>query len=134
MAAGVLKNLLKKNVITNITVSSAGIEANPEYRIYGYLEEVMREEGIDFSNHISSQITEKDIRNSDFIFVMEKRHKEFILEKFPFTNKKVFLLKEYAGYGDVDIEDPIGQPPPAHKLKLQEITDCIQKSLPKILE
>lgn len=134
MAEGILKNLLKEKGITNISVSSAGIEANPEYKIYGYLEEVIHNAGIDFSNHISTQLTEKEIHNSDLIFVMEKRHKEYILKKFPQANKKVFLLKDYAGYGEVDIEDPIGQPPPAHKQKLEEIADCIHRALPKILK
>lgn len=133
IAEGILKNFLLKKGITGITVSSAGIEANSEYKIYGYLEEVMREAGIDFSDHISTQIAEKDVKMSSIIFVMEKRHKQFILERFPYAAKKVFLLKGYAGYGEIDIEDPIGQPPPAHKQKLEEITDCIQKTLPKIL-
>lgn len=134
MGEGILKNILKKKGISNITVSSAGIEANPEYRIYGDLAEVMRDGGIDFSNHASTQITEQLANKSDMIIVMEKRHKEFITKSFPQTNSKIFLLNELAGYGEIEIEDPIGHPPPAHKLKLEEIKNCIKKCLPKILK
>lgn len=133
MAEGILKNILREKGITNVTVSSAGIEANPEYRIYGYLEEIMREAGIDFSNHVSTQITEEHIKQSDLIFVMEKRHKEFILDKYPRADKKTFLLKEYAGYGEIDIEDPLYNPPPAHKLTLDAVNNCLSKIISDIL-
>lgn len=133
MAEGILKNILREKGITNITVRSAGTEANPEYRIYGYLEEVMHNAEIDFSNHVSTQITEEHIKLFDLILVMEKRHKVFILDKYPRADKKTFLLKEYAGYGEIDIADPIGQPPPAHKLTLDDINNCLSKIIPDIL-
>ncbi|MBN1384862.1 MAG: hypothetical protein JW983_08280 [Elusimicrobia bacterium] len=134
MGEGILKNLLKEKGITNITVSSAGTAANPEYRIYGDLAEVMQNAGIDFSNHISTQITEQIINKSDLIIVMEKRHKSFITTLFPRTKSKTFLLKELADDGEIEIEDPLGHPPPANKLKLKEIKDCIERSLTKILK
>jgi len=132
MAEHILKKILKENGISDITVSSRGTEANPEYRIYGYLSDVMNEAGIDFSNHISMQITEKDAKNSHLILVMEKRQREFLRKQFPQMKNKVFMMKEYAGEGETDIVDPIGLPPPAHKQKLEEIETTLHEILPKI--
>ena len=128
-----LKKILKDKGITGIYVGSAGIEANPEYKIYGYLADVMRDAGIDFSDHVSTQFTEEHARMSDMIFVMEKRQKKFILDKYPAAGKKVFLLREYADCGETDIEDPIFKPAPAHKSTLEEINDCLKKIMPKII-
>jgi len=133
MAEHILRKIFKEKGISNIAVSSRGTEANPEYKIYGYLSDVMKEAGIDFSNHTSTQITEKDAKNSYLILVMEKRQKEFLQKEFPQMKNKVFMMKEYADEGEVDIVDPIGLLPPAHKLKLEEIGDCILKILPKIV-
>ncbi|MBI5574041.1 MAG: low molecular weight protein arginine phosphatase [Elusimicrobia bacterium] len=132
MAEHILKKILKEKGISDIMVSSRGTEANLEYRIYGYLADVMKGAGIDFSNHTSTQITEEDVKNSYLILVMEKRHKEFLQKEFPQIKNKIFMLKEYEGEGEIDIVDPIGLPPPAHKQKLEEIETTLHKILPKI--
>ena len=60
MAEKILKKLKK-----DILVNSAGISGNPDYRIFGALEEVFNEENIDFSNHTSKPLTEDLLRNAE---------------------------------------------------------------------
>jgi len=132
MAQGLLQKILKEDGIENVEVRSAGIAALPSYGIYGVLEKVLREEDIEISNHRPSQITVDTVRDSDLILVMERRHKEAILEMAPEVKDRVFLLKEFAGEKEnLDIPDPIGQPEEVYRKRLWEIKGYLLKLLDK---
>jgi len=116
-------------------VSSAGIAALSSYGIYGLLEKVLKEEDIEISNHKPTRVTPQIVKDADLILVMEKRHKEAILEIAPEVKNRVFLLKEFAGEKkNLDIPDPIGQPEEAYRSRLQEIKGYLFKILKKIKE
>ena len=133
MAQGLLKNMLKKEGIENVKVSSAGTAALSSYGIYGILEKVLKEEDIEISNHKPIQVTAEIVKDADLVLVMEKRHKEAILEMAPEVENRVFLLKEFAGEKEnLDIPDPIGQPEEAYRSRLQEIKEYLLKILEKI--
>jgi protein-tyrosine-phosphatase len=127
--------MLKKEGIENVKVSSAGIAALPSFAIYGVLEKVLKEEDIEISNHKPTRVTVDIVKDADLILVMERRHKEAILEMAPEVKKKVFLLKEFAGEKkNLDIPDPIGQPEEVYRSRLQEIKGYLLKILKKIKE
>jgi len=133
MAQGLLQKILKEKGIENVEVRSAGIAALPSYGIYGVLEKILREENIEISNHRPSQITVDIVRDSDLILVMERRHKEAILEMAPEVKDRVFLLKEFAGETEnLDIPDPIGQPEDVYRKRLLEIKQYLLKILDKL--
>jgi len=133
MAQGLLQKILKEKGIENVEVRSAGIAALPSYGIYGVLEKILREENIEISNHRPSQITVDIVRDSDLILVMERRHKEAILEMAPEVKDRVFLLKEFAGETEnLDIADPIGQPEDVYRKRLLEIKQYLLKILDKL--
>ena len=135
MAQGLLKKMLREEGIENVKVSSAGIAALSSYGIYGALEKVLKEESIKISNHKPIQITPQIVRDADLILVMERRHKEAILEMVPEVENRLFLLKEFAGEKDnLDIPDPIGQPQEVYRRRLQEIKGYLLKVLDKIKE
>lgn len=133
IAEKLFQKILNEKGIKDIQAKSAGTAANPEYKIYGYLSEVMTGAGIDFSAHISTPVTFADITWADLILVMEKSHRDFIQNNFPDAQSKVYLLKEYVGEGEGEIPDPLGKPPPAHLLTLQEIERCVRKLVEKIV-
>jgi len=133
MAQGLLQKILKEEGIENVEVRSAGIAALPSYGIYGVLEKILTEEGIEISNHRPIQITVDIVRDSDLILVMERRHKEAILEMAPEVKDRVFLLKEFAGETEnLDISDPIGQPEDVYRKRLLEIKQYLLKILDKV--
>lgn len=135
MAQGLLKNMLREEGIKDVKVSSAGIAALPSFAIYGVLEKVLKEEEIEISNHKPTRVTPQIVKDADLILVMEKRHKEAILEMAPEVKNRVFLLKEFAGEKkNLDIPDPIGQPEEAYRSRLQEIKGYLFKILKKIKE
>lgn len=135
MAQGLFKNMLREEGIKDVKVSSAGIAALPSFAIYGVLEKVLKEEDIEISNHKPTRVTPQIVKDADLILVMEKRHKEAILEMAPEVKNRVFLLKEFAGEKkNLDIPDPIGQPEEAYRKRLQEIKGYLLKILKKIKE
>ncbi|MFB0526430.1 MAG: low molecular weight protein arginine phosphatase [bacterium] len=135
MAQGLLKNMLREEGIENVEVSSAGIAALSSYGIYGILEKVLKEENIEISNHRPTQVTPQIVKDADLILVMERRHREAILEMAPEVENRVFLLKEFAGEKEnLDIPDPIGHPEEVYRKRLQEIKGYLLKILKKIKE
>jgi protein-tyrosine-phosphatase len=133
MAQGLFKNMLREKGIENVKVSSAGIAALPSFAIYGVLEKVLKEEDIEISNHKPTRVTADIVRDADLILVMERRHKQAILEIAPEVENRVFLLKEFAGEKEnLDIPDPIGQPEEAYRSRLEEIKGYLKKILKKI--
>jgi len=133
MAQGLLKKMLSQERVENVEVNSAGISALSSYGIYGVLEKVLKEEGIEITNHRPKQLTSDMVSDADLILVMERRHKEAVLEMVPEAKDRVFLLKEFAGEKEnLDIPDPIGQPEEVYRSRLQEIKGYLSKILKKI--
>lgn len=91
---------------------------------------VMKKMGIDISKHISTQLTLKDINESDLVLTMTKAHKMAILSACPEAEEKVFTLGEYAEGGDVS--DPYGGNEAVYEACAREIYDYIKKIVEKI--
>ena len=127
MGAGLLKNYIVARGIKNVEVASAGVSGNPEYKIYGYLAELMDAKGIDRAGHVSTKIAPKHMVDFDVIIVMERQHKKYLCHKYPWAKSKIFLLKELAGEGEVDIPDPMGRPDEAYRMVFDEISACVDK-------
>jgi protein-tyrosine-phosphatase len=89
----------------------------------------MKEEGVDVSGHIGKGITEELLKTSDLIFVMERSHRDFILNKMPFLDLRVKLLKEGS-----DIPDPIGRPIEEYRRALGIIKDNVANIFLELLE
>lgn len=135
MAQELFKRMLREDGIENVKVSSAGIAALPSYGIFGLLEKVLKDEGIEPSSHKPTQVNPEILRDADLILVMERRHKEAILEMAPEVKNRVFLLKEFANEEEnLDIPDPIGQPEEVYRSRLREIKGYLLKILEKIKE
>ena len=135
MAEMIMKQVLAEKGVEGIKVSSAGIAASPMYRIFGSLKNVMDEEGLDVSGHVSTQVTPEMIRESGLVLVMEQGHKDYLMRMATEKDRKIFLLKEYAGEKDgLDIDDPIGQPEEVYRKTSREIREYINRILPKLIE
>ncbi len=63
--------------------------------------------GLSLEDHVSKQITEEDINESDVIFTMTGAHKQMIASVCNRLNKPVFTLAEFTGHSE-DISDPYG--------------------------
>ena len=86
---------------------SAGIIASEGSPATEEAEIVMKERGIDISDHRSTHISPATLEWADHILVMSQEHKDYISEYFPGYNDKLKLVTEFVGeLGEID--DPIG--------------------------
>lgn len=77
--------------------------------------------GLDASAHRARRVTEELLRQSDFIFTMEEKHKEEIVRRFPQMQPRVHLL------GDAEIADPIGRSEDFYRTVFSKIQEAVQK-------
>ncbi len=138
MAEGIFKDMLKKNNITNINVSSAGISVFPGEHANEKAIAALKEKGINIEEHRAKQLAD-EINKADLILTMTLGHKKVIGDYF--KNKtgqpslRLFTLKEFAAkisgekLTDSDINDPYGL---SYKMYVKS-RDEIEKELNKIL-
>jgi len=131
MAERLFRQIAKKENL-EIDTDSAGTAAMPHYTIFGDLQLVMEENGIDYRGHIPTLVSKDVLENTDLVLVMTKGHKEEINSRFPEYIEKVYMLSEYAGDGEKDIADPIGMGADAYRKAFGEIKYYLEKIVEKI--
>jgi len=133
MAEYLMRHLFEKQN-KKIEVSSAGTSS---FSCIGPTEntiKTMSEMDIDVTNHASKSINENLIKDADLILVMQKFHKEYIIDTYPEAKEKTFLLskfpeQEYDGLEtNADIKDPVGM---EHNF-YREIRNIIEKHIERI--
>jgi len=130
MAEALFKEMIKDR--KDIKVKSAGIWAlNNSSASYNAIK-VMEERNIDLTGHRATALTREILEEADLILTMTKNHKEEILKVMPEIRDKVYTLKEYAGYGEVDILDPYGGDIEVYRKAADDIEDALRKILDKI--
>lgn len=138
MATAYLEKRLKESGKRGIEVSSAGLLLLAGMEATEETKKLLREEGMDLSGHRTRVLTEEDVRAADLIFVMERRHEEYILSKYPYAAKKVYLLKDFKKPGDYDtsenpdIADPIAKDGDFYKATFSIIKESIERILKQI--
>jgi len=130
MAAGLFRKWIADRP-DDFAVVSAGISALDGFPATQDTLQVMKEEGADVSDHRSQRLTIEMIKTADRIFVMERMHKEMVLQMVPEAKDKIFLLSQYASsrhaaVKDIDIPDPIRMSGHFYKNVLGIIRDCVK--------
>ena len=88
-----------------LAVRSAGIAAMPGGLPSLQSVEVMREMGVDITDHASQPFTDQFARNADIILTMTRGHREAIVSQWPELAPRTFLFSN----ANRDVSDPIGQ-------------------------
>jgi len=111
LAQNLLEHELRSHEIYSISVSSAGIIANPDANPDPKMVDHLLRKGIRSEEHKARQITKEDVDWAHRILVMEKRHAEKLEEMWPEAKAKVDFLGRFASGGliDDDIIDPFGK-------------------------
>lgn len=109
MAEGILKQLVKNR---DVVVRSAGIHAIEGFPPSENSVAIMKENGMDISQHKARSITKKILKESDLVLAMAPEHVDYIRTFYPKYFDKVYLLKKFGrenGYvEDKTVHDPIG--------------------------
>lgn len=87
-------------------VMSAGVAAAPGGRSANEAITVMRERGLDVSQHESQPLTDRLVRFADVIITMTRGHRDAIVQHWPEAASRVHVLSR----GRTDVADPIGGP------------------------
>ena len=111
-----------------IQVESYGIAAVEGQPASENARRVMAKEGIDLNSHRARQFN-REALDADLILTMTQSHKDYILNRFPNTKGRVFVLGEFVGdYGE--ISDPFGQGIEVY----EQVAKELKQKLSKILE
>ena len=111
MAEGIFKKYLAEKLQCKVDelekmgykVSSAGIMGTAGYPASAEAIEVCSDMGIDISAHRNRALSKELVRESDFIFAMEKMHRTNVIVIEPEAESRCMLLA-----GNKEIPDPIG--------------------------
>lgn len=130
MAAGVFRKLISDRA-DDFAIVSAGISALDGFPATQDTLQVMKDEGVDVSDHRSQRLTLEMIKTADRIFVMEQMHKEMVLRMAPEAKDKIFLLSQFASshnaaVKEMDVPDPIRMSGHFYKNVLGIIRDCVK--------
>ncbi|MEO1996797.1 MAG: Sua5/YciO/YrdC/YwlC family protein, partial [Planctomycetaceae bacterium] len=125
MAAALFRHLLSARlscteqdlVDHGFVVASAGLAAGVGSPASPESIEVLRDQGIDLSDHSSRQLTRELLHQVDHIYTMTRGHRDAILRDCPDLSERVCLLSR-EGH---DIIDPIGMGFDVYKKCQQEI-------------
>lgn len=117
-----------------IHVHSAGTEAFPGRRASLRILHLLKKEEIDLSAHWTRKISREIVDEACIIFVMEKAHREAILELAPQMEGRVFLLSQFYSEREIlpmetEIPDPIGMDNFFYENVNDIIKDCCQRVL-----
>ena len=135
MAEGILKDMLKREGISNVVVSSAGTLAPAGLKPTDYALITTVEGGIDISQHTSRVLTEQMVEESDLVLVMEFGHLKFVQGLAPRAKRKVFLLKDFGKNSQKgEIADPIGFDLEFYRKCYNDLEDELHRILPEILK
>jgi protein-tyrosine phosphatase len=127
-----LRNRLQELGLTDWNVSSAGTWAEYGSRPSEFSAQLMAEQGFDISNHRSRIINEALLAESDLVLCMELGHVEALRAEFRKYGSKIYLLSEMSGRR-INVKDPYGGPREEYERMVSEVTDLIDKGLPRAI-
>ncbi|MFB0508739.1 MAG: low molecular weight protein arginine phosphatase [Thermodesulfobacteriota bacterium] len=127
MAEGLMIERLRQEGTHAISVSSAGIFANPGNPPEPFAVQVAREAGVDISGHRARVLNIENLSWADIVLVMESGQRGFISMAFPQQSAKVDLLGDFnrSQGGGGEIVDPYGSSVEVFRACFGEIKEAI---------
>lgn len=114
----------------NVDVLSAGIAASDSQPASANAVKVLKERGIDLTQHLSQQLDETMLEASDVVLTMTGDHKYVIEQARPDLSTKIRLLCR----SNRNVIDPIGGSLEDYGLCADMITECLNDVLSEYLK
>jgi protein-tyrosine-phosphatase len=92
-----------------LEAASAGVAAEPSYVVPDAARRLLSAEGVPPFEHKARLATRDVLRWADVILVMTSAHHDHIVEQFPEFASRTRLFREASGFGEQDVEDPMGR-------------------------
>jgi protein-tyrosine-phosphatase/predicted ATP-grasp superfamily ATP-dependent carboligase len=114
---------------SGIVVASAGFHDEDGRPADPVMVEVAAQFDLELGNLRSSCVTLQQLRDSDVIFVMEKRHYDKLLGMDTGLSKKIFLLGAHHGgtSRSVEIEDPYGRAQDVYLACYEQVVEAVDQ-------
>ncbi len=109
MAEHLLRHLAAQRGLA-LETASAGIAAEPYYQVPEVARRLLAAEGVPPFTHKARLATREVLRWADLILVMTAAHHDHIVENYPEFASRTRLFQDAAGFGEQDVEDPMGRP------------------------
>ena len=132
MAEGILRSTLLRLGRNGISVCSMGTHAPEGCNASSNAIATCAENAVDIAKHRSRPLAFDELKKADFIFVMEKFHREYLRTLFPQAAEKTVLLAAWPGKDNDggDIPDPIGGSADDYRKTYRLIADHVDRILP----
>jgi protein-tyrosine phosphatase len=111
---------------TSTFVFSAGTVAPVGNPATATAVQVMREIGLDLTRQRARQLEPGMVRAADFVLVMEKYHRERVVELVPDAAGRTRLLLSFVGR-DEEVEDPFGGPIEVYRRALEQMKPALER-------
>jgi len=102
-------------------VLSAGVAAGNNFPASREAVDLLRERGVDLSQHLSQPVTSEMLSESDHVFAMTESHLAVLEEARPDLTGRMHLITRNGR----DISDPIGGGPEVYRQCADELADAI---------
>lgn len=93
---------------------------------------VLGEWGVDLSPHKTKRFLPQMADKADLILTMTKAHRQWILDRLPEAQGKVYTLAAFAGLGDRDIRDPFGGSRESYAAAREDLAAILEEVLKKL--
>jgi len=132
IAAACFRKKLSDQGLEGWTVQSAGTWVEPGLPAPALTKQAVRRLGLSLGRHTTREVGADILAGSDLILVMEVGHKEALLNEFPQTREKIYLLTEMAGRPPYDIPDPFINPD-SHQEIARELCNLVEQGFSRII-
>ncbi|MCM2304301.1 MAG: low molecular weight protein arginine phosphatase [Elusimicrobia bacterium] len=109
MAEHLLRHWSKERGL-GLEIRSCGIAAEGWYEVPEHARRLLAAAGVPPFEHRPQLLTREQLRWADAVLVMAEHHRDHICELYPEFTGKTRLLRAAAGFGDLDVSDPMGKP------------------------
>lgn len=93
-----------------VETASAGVAAESYYQVPDIARKLLAAEGVPPFEHKPRLATREVMRWADLILVMTQGHRDHIVDLYPEFTAKTRLMREHAGFGEKDVDDPMSRP------------------------
>jgi len=128
LAQGYLRKRIKEEHIPGVRVESAGIlgiEGKPASEGAAM---IARSNDFHIEDHVSQSLTPDLIERSKLVIVMEDYQKDYVLQTYPESKNKIFLLQEFSRLAPstLPVIDPYGRDPETYRLSFEQIREGVE--------
>lgn len=129
MAEFLLRQRLGQIADLNVEVRSAGTGALVNHPAEETTSAMMQTQGLDLAAHRARQLTTELSYWAELILVMEKHHRDAVMEMDPTARGKIFLLGHWI---DQEVPDPYRRGSEAHARSLKIIEAALDSWIKKL--